>query len=294
MPQATTATIEPGTTLFELADDQYLEWYVVDVYKKPQGFAALLTGGDRRMTVDADDLGDAIASDSPKWVPAMYEYDDQGDTLVAIPHPRRADETADPDQGVDVDRRVAPDSPKDLSFERVGGRGSRTEVNAFLEGAEDGLVDHELGGVASWKTAFVARYDGAIVSAVVLHHYHPSTNGVEIAITRVANHPSAPANTSSWVIARARKWAERAGYERVATYAGVGGNGGTCYQAAGFRKVGEPQVVDGKDWKGERGGTWVKQKYVYDLEPETYDGWSEADATASVEIGGEAASTATA
>lgn len=275
--------LSPGSTVFELVGNKYVEWYVLDVITAEDGFSALLTNGSRRATVDADELEQAVASESPTWVESMYEQADAGDDLVAIPHPKQADADADLDDA-DVELRVAPDSPKKLTFERVSGRGSRTEVNNFLEGSDDGLVAHELGGVSSWKTAFVARYDGAIVSAIVLHHYHPSTNGVEIAITRVANHPSAPANTSSWVIARARKWAERSGYERVATYAGVGGNAGVCYEASGFEKDGEPVEVEGKDWKGEKSGTWEKQKYVYELEPYKYGDWSEADATESVEI----------
>jgi hypothetical protein len=261
--------IQTGTTLFELENGRYVEWYVVDLVWSDDGVSAILSHGDRRATVDADELEAAVVDESPTWVPSMYEQGDDGE-LEPIPHPNHSDADADGDD-VDVDLRVAPDSPTDLSFERMSGRGSRTEVNNFLEGGDDGLVNHELGGVSSWKTAFVARHDDAIVSAIVLHHYHPSTNGVEIAITRVANHPSAPKNTSSWVVARAREWAKEAGYERIATYAGVGGNAGVCYQAAGFEKAGEPVEVDGKNWSDDHHGSdesssWTKQKYVYEFE----------------------------
>lgn len=272
-------TVSPGTAIFELIDGTYVEWYVVDVQMTPDHprshAVAILSNGRERATADADRLDDAVADgDNPRWVPSLYDGEGP-DGAEWVPHPRRADPDASLGD-VDVRLRTAPESPSDLTFEKIEGRGSRTEVNNFLEGAEDGLVSHDLGGVSSWKAAFVARHDGAIVSALTMHHYHPSTNGVEIAITRVANHPSAPKNTSTWVIARARKWAERAGYERVATYAGVGGNEGVCYRAAGFDAVGEPVEVDGKNWTSDHHGaadedsTWLKQKYVYELAPEKY------------------------
>lgn len=275
----TPAIVEPGKAVFELVGNTYVEWYVADVLMAPdhpdRHAAAILTNGRERATVDADRLGDAIRDDNnPRWAPAMYDGEGT-DGPEWIPHPRRADPEADLED-VDVQLRTAPDSPSDLAFEKIEGRGSRTEVNNFLEGTGDGLVFHELGGVSSWKASFVARYDGAIVSAIVLHHYHPSTNGVEIAISRLANHANAPHNTSTWMISRARKWAERAGYERLATYVGVGGNGGVCYRAAGFDAVGEPVEVEGKDWTADHHGagegdtSWLKQKYVYQLSPNTY------------------------
>lgn len=261
--------VDAGTTIFQLVDGTYVEWYVVDLIWREAGVSAILSRGVARATVDADTLAQKVADEvDHSWVPAMYDGTDEDGQAVWVPHPRRADPDADAD---DVDLRVAPDNPSELTFEKIEGAGSRKEVNNFLEGASDGLVFHELGGVSSWKAAFVARYDGAIVSAIVLHHYHPSTNGEELAITRLANHASAPANTSTWMIARARDWAERAGYDRLATYAGVGGNSGTCYRAAGFEAVGEPEVVTGKSWTGSREEEWRKQKFVYDLEPETYE-----------------------
>jgi hypothetical protein len=297
--------VDTGKTVFELVDGTYREWYIVTLVARDDGFSAILTHGNQRATVDADDLHDAVVDrDCAEWVPAMYDGEHEradGEVVVEwIPHPKHVDAGSIDD--VSVDLRVAPDSPSDLTFEKIQGRGSRTEVNNFLEGADDGLVFHELGGVSSWKTAFVARYDGAIVSAIVLHHYHPSTNGVEIAISRLANHTNAPHNTSTWMIARARKWAERAGYERLATYAGVGGNGGVCYRAAGFDAVGEPVEVEGKDWTSDHHGSgdgdtsWLKQKYVYDLSPETYadkpDEWAVESVVDRVTVPGRSVSAA--
>ncbi|WP_353635524.1 hypothetical protein ABSL23_15880 (plasmid) [Halobacterium sp. NMX12-1] len=267
------ATISPGTALFELdaAAETYHEWLVADVIATTNGHAAILTDGHQRATVDIDRLRATVTDESdPSWVPATYAGTDDAGDPSWIPHPRRANPAAD--VGHSVDLRTAPDTPSELTFEKIEGRGSRREVNAFLNGARDGLVFHALGGVASWKAAFAARYDGALVSVLVLHHYHPSTNGREIAVTRLANHTNAPANTSTWMLAHARKWAERAGYDRLATYAGVDGNDGTCYRAYGFQPAGDPVEVSGTTWTGDGAETetWRKQKYVYDLAPETY------------------------
>lgn len=252
------APVEPGKSVYELEDGSYTEWYVVENVWTEESVEAVLESEDERMRVDALELEREIFSDRDGW---------------------RASEPRN--TSPDLERKSGPTSPTELKFERVQGRGSRTEVNAFLEG-ESGLVYHELGGVSSWKAAFVGRYEGEIVSAIVIHAYHPSQNGTDAVITRVANDELAPANTSSWIIARARNWAERAGYERVVSYAGVGGNGGTCYRAAGFDLEGEPERVEGKSWTANDGEEWVKQKYVYELEPSKFAELSEADATAAV------------
>lgn len=157
-----------------------------------------------------------------------------------------------------------------LSFEKIDGRGSQITVNEFLEGSSDDTVHHSCGGVHHWKAAFVARYQGEIVGAIVLA---PHQNGQissakeEIVISRIACHPSRPKNTSTWLISRARKWAERAGYSRISALSGVGGNRGQCYQAAGFTLEDEnPSYQDGN------GDIWHKRRYVSHLEPEKYEG----------------------
>jgi len=71
------------------------------------------------------------------------------------------------------------------------------------------------------------------------------------------------------MIGRARKWAERAGYKRVASYADLDLNEGKVYRAAGFDPVGEPEVVVGKDLSGDD-TEWTRQKYVAELNPEKY------------------------
>lgn len=162
------------------------------------------------------------------------------------------------------------DSVSELDFEAIEGRGSRKTVNAFLEGHEDGTVDHGQGGVHHWKAAFVARYEGQIVAALVLappQNGQLAAAGEEIVISRIACHPSRPMNTSSWMISKARDWAERAGYARISALAGVDGNRGSCYKGAGFELDDvEHDYVDGN------GNRWCKRRYINDLEPETYAG----------------------
>ena len=160
-----------------------------------------------------------------------------------------------------------------LSINQVSGKGSRTRINEFLEGGSDGLVDHSLGGVHVWKAAFVATYQGHTIAALVLANpASPNANAdEELVISRLACHPARPHNTSSWFIARAREWANFQGYKRLVAYAGVGGNDGTCYDAAGFdhestvwadgggwtNREGREEVVGGKQWR--------RAKWVYDL-----------------------------
>lgn len=163
-----------------------------------------------------------------------------------------------------------PESTSELTFEKIGGRGAQNEVNSFLEGYEDGAVDHKCGGVHHWKAGFVARYEGHIIGVIVLAPHQNgqiAAEGEEVVISRIACHPSRPHNTSTWLISRARKWAERSGYSRVSALAGVDGNEGSCYKGAGFElEEREEDYVDGN------GNKWVKHRYVYELEPEKYDG----------------------
>lgn len=278
--------VQLGTVVFELEGGRYRRRDVVDVvYRSDEhdGPRALLEAADgSTIAVDAIALEEQLADETvDRWVPSMVDSDDEW-----IPHPRRA---ADEPAAVDVDdddrleRFDAPRSPKELVVERNSGEGSQTEVNAFLEGGPDGLVSHELGSVSSWKTSFVARHPetGEIVSAVVLHYYNPSQTGVELAITRLANHPAAPHNTSSYMISRVRKWAERTGHDRLVTYSGVDENEGVCYRAAGLEPVGEPERVEGKNWSGDT-EEWVRQKWAYELSPDDYAEWGEQRATESV------------
>lgn len=150
----------------------------------------------------------------------------------------------------------------DLEFEQIAGRGSRKTVNAVLE-----AVDHRLGAVQKWKAAFVARdATGRIQSVCVTHFYHPSQNGEELCITRLANRPDAPENTSSWILAKVREWAREQDYARLATYSGVDHNAGACYEAAGFEPADETRERDGAAWTcDDDQDTWTRQKWTVTL-----------------------------
>lgn len=222
-------------------------------------YLALVDFGRDLARVDARELLVDIAVGGQKWradAPADMDFDQRRMT-----------------QWVDIREQAEmpePDSVSDLTFEKIGGRGSRRTVNSFLEGHEDGFVDHACGGVHTWKAAFVARYEGEIIAALVLAP-HPNgkiaAEGEEVVISRIACHPVRPKNTSSWMISKARKWAERDGFERISALAGVDGNRGKVYEAAGF----ELEDVN-EDYLDRDGNKWHKRRYVDELNPEKYAG----------------------
>lgn len=157
-----------------------------------------------------------------------------------------------------------PQSVAQLEWKRER---SRNEINAFLE---SDAVDHKLGGVPGWKAAFGARYEGNLVAVCVLGR--PVARMVdsdeEISITRFGSRPERPANTGSWLIARARCWAALEGYDRISAHAGVAGNRGTIYAAAGFELVKEEEA-NGDSWTSREGRKAVedftRRKWIYKL-----------------------------
>lgn len=233
-----------------------------------EGIVALVDFGRALARVDARAILTAATSES----------DSESESLVVRDWRTEAPEGMDGEarrmtRWIDV--QEASDIPEiesvnALSFEKIEGTGSRIAVNHFLEGSTDGTVDHDCGGVHHWKAAFVAKYEGDVVAALVLA---PPQNGVlaasgeEIVISRIACHPSRPPNTSTWMIGHARDWAEREGYSRISSLAGVGGNRGSCYRGAGFTLDDEtPDYIDGS------GNQWHRRRYVYELEPERFEG----------------------
>lgn len=159
----------------------------------------------------------------------------------------------------------APDSVADLNLSRER---SRTEVNNFLEAD---IVSHQLGSVPGWKAAFGARYDEELVAVCVLGRpvaRHIDADEV-ISISRFAAVPTRPANTGSWLIARARRWARLEGYQKLIAYAGVAGNYGTIYEASGFelRKVDEAR---GDNWNSRENrrsvSDFTRRKWEYVLD----------------------------
>ncbi len=136
-----------------------------------------------------------------------------------------------------------PNSVNDLRLNRER---SRSEVNNFLDTE---IVDHELGSVPGWKAAFGARFNEELVAVCILGRpvaRHIDADEV-ISISRFAALPTRPANTGSWLIARARRWARLEGYRKLIAYAGVAGNYGTIYEAAGFELIKQDEA-QGDSW----------------------------------------------
>jgi len=138
-------------------------------------------------------------------------------------------------------------------------------VNGFLEHR------HPPGSVPGWKACFGARYRDSIVAVVVVGRPVARTadDGTELSITRFCRRDDRPANTGSWLIARARKWAELEGYETLSAHAGVAGNYGTVYEACGF-DVSDVRMADGSGWlsQGDDRETWddyERRKWVCGL-----------------------------
>jgi len=134
----------------------------------------------------------------------------------------------------------SPASVADLTLTRER---SRDRVSRFLE------RNHPRGDVPGWLACFGARYRGHLVGCVIVGR--PSArqydDGTRAELTRLGIREDRPANTGSYLIARARNWARLEGYERLITYAGVAGNYGTTYEAAGF-EVDDIAVADGSGW----------------------------------------------
>jgi hypothetical protein len=161
---------------------------------------------------------------------------------------------------------VDPPTPTSVTTLQLSREKSRTQINRFLERV------HPRDGVAGWKSCFGARHKGYLVACVVLGR--PSArhadDGTRIEITRVGIRNDRPDNAVSWLIARARRWAALEGYDEVITYAGVAGNEGTAYQAAGFDCI-DTSMADGSGWlsQGDDRETWddyERRKYAYELD----------------------------
>lgn len=141
----------------------------------------------------------------------------------------------------------------------------RQPINEFLE------QHHPLGSVPGWKACFSARYNDSIVAVLVVGRpvARNADDGTELSITRFARRDDRPVNTGSWLIAKARTWAYLEGYDTITAHAGVAGNYGTVYEAAGF-EVQDVTMADGKGWltQGDDRDTWddyERRKWVYEL-----------------------------
>lgn len=138
-------------------------------------------------------------------------------------------------------------------------------VSEFLE------QRHPLGKVPGWKACFSARYRDSIVALVVLGRpvARMADDGSEISVTRFCRRDDRPANTGSWLIARAREWARLEGFETMSAHSGVAGNYGTVYEAAGFTCE-DVSIANGSGWlsQGDDRDTWddyERRKWVFEL-----------------------------
>lgn len=162
---------------------------------------------------------------------------------------------------------VISQPPTCPSVDELELRRERTKqpVNEFLK------QRHPLGGVPGWKVCFGARYRDSLVAALVVGRpvARAADDGTELSITRFCRREDRPANTGSWLIARARKWAELEGYDTLTAHSGVAGNYGTVYEAAGA-ECRDVRMADGSGWlsQGDDRETWddfERRKWVFDL-----------------------------
>lgn len=159
------------------------------------------------------------------------------------------------------------DSPKTLTFTELSGRHARTIANQLLAGGPDGQFDHVLPGVQKWKHAFVASKYGVPYSLAILAQPYNSDTGRgtgdhTLYLTRLCNHPAAPKNTSSWMIGRLRGWLRaNTDVKKLIAIAGVDGNPGTVYKAAGMEKTTTTTVTSDDPSLG----TWTKHRWEASL-----------------------------
>jgi hypothetical protein len=119
--------------------------------------------------------------------------------------------------------------------------------------------------VQKWVHAFTATHDESPYSIAVLGQPYNSDTGEgtgehTVYLTRLCNHPCAPKNTSSWFIARIRDWLrQNTNVEELIALAGIGGNEGTVYKAAGMTQTGVREVTH------PRMGNWERRRYVEEL-----------------------------
>jgi len=161
---------------------------------------------------------------------------------------------------------VDPPTPSSVEDVQLTRECNLSTVNDFLE------RHHPRGSIPGWKAVFGARYEGHLVALLTLSR--PSSrhadDGTRLEIDRYAIREDRPANLGSWLIAPARRWAALEGYEEIITYAGIAGNVGDAYAAAGFECV-ETTIADGSGWldQGDDRDTWAdyeRRKWVDDLD----------------------------
>jgi len=144
---------------------------------------------------------------------------------------------------------------------------TKAPIDLFLQ------EHHHLGTIQGWKACFGARYRGHLVAVCILGRpANPSVDdGTNIYITRLAARPDRPQNTGSWIIARAREWAALEDYDTLIALAGIAGNPGTVYSAAGFtcENFDDPDIGGGDSWQSREGREayeeYNKRRWTCDL-----------------------------
>lgn len=166
---------------------------------------------------------------------------------------------------------TAPPTPSSVDDLTLTRERERQPINEFLS------QRHPLGDVPGWKACFGARYRDYLIAVVVLGRpvARHADDGTECSITRLCRREDRPANAGSWLIARARRWADLEGYQTLSAHAGVAGNYGTVYEAAGFECEGIT-MANGTGWlsQGDDRNTWSdyeRRKWVCHLPVEGGD-----------------------
>lgn len=93
------------------------------------------------------------------------------------------------------------------------------------------------------------------------------TRGITVlsVITRYSSRLDAPYNPGTWLISKARDWAMLEGFDTISAHAGVEGNHGEVYKAAGFELV-DKREASGDNWTNRNGfGEYTRRKYVCEL-----------------------------
>jgi len=158
-------------------------------------------------------------------------------------------------------------TPSSVNHLTLSRERKKKPVNLFID------EFHELGPLHLWKACFAARYRGNLVAVVILKR--PASpqvdDGHTLSISRFATRPDRPANTGSWLISKARDWAALEGYDELIAYAGVAGNRGVVYSAAGFECENDdnPAVGGGDGWTNRENRKvlpeYEKRKWTYNL-----------------------------
>ena len=157
--------------------------------------------------------------------------------------------------------QVAADSVDDLEVTRER---TKQPIDAFIESW------HSLDPVPGWKAAFGARYQDRLVAVIIIGRpvSRVVDDGSELSITRYARRDDRPDNTGSWLIARVKPWVKLEGYDTLSAHAGIAGNYGTVYEAAGAECV-KVDKAKGDGWSNrdnrDEWDDYERRKWVWNL-----------------------------